>query len=150
MEGRVALRALFMSYATLDTIADSFWIVFALSLALAALWKLRARGGSFLLRAALSVALCQQVSKFIQKRDGFGLGHHFPSTHFAVALALMVGFWVLGRRFGLAATLATLGYGALMLWQRYHAPAEMLGAFFAVPVALACQWKPKKAPVAAH
>lgn len=139
-----------MTYHQLDRIADSFWIVFALALLGAVLWLWRARAWDFGLRAALSVALCQQLSKTAQKHGGFGFGPHFPSTHFAVALALTVGFWMLGRRWGIGATFALFAYGALMLYQRYHTPLEMAGALFAVPLASLFYWRLRRAPLAAN
>lgn len=136
-----------MSYENLDKIADLCNPLLALALIVTAFGVLKNAAWPFLLRNGLAVIVVQQLAKYAQKRELWG--EDFPSTHFAVALALCVGFWVLKRRLW-PFILGFLGfYGALMLQQRYHTPAEMLGAFFAVPLALLFHWK-KKAPLATN
>ncbi|HEX9998803.1 MAG TPA: hypothetical protein VGB45_16835 [Abditibacterium sp.] len=134
-----------MNYQQLDKIADVFNPLLILALILASFKLIKGAPWTFLFRSALAVILSQQIAKFIQKRDGFGLGDDFPSTHFAVALALWVCFWLLSRKGGAIIALAVVFYGALMLFQRYHTPLEMAGAVFAVPLALLIQLWPRKA-----
>lgn len=133
-----------MSYQQLDPIADAFLPLLGLALLISAVWMRRAGAAFFLLRAVLAIALSQQIAKFIQKRDGFGLGDEFPSTHFAVALAITVPFWFLSRKAGVFASLATALYTALMLWiwvqfGKYHSPLELLGSLYALLIAVAFQ-----------
>jgi hypothetical protein len=84
-----------MSYQQLDQIADVFSPLLGSALIIAAIWVRRKAAPLFLARGVVAVLLAQQIAKFIQKRNGFGLGDDFPSTHFAVALALTVSFWFL-------------------------------------------------------
>ncbi|HEX8463673.1 MAG TPA: hypothetical protein VF627_03560 [Abditibacterium sp.] len=134
-----------MDFKTLDRIADLCIPLLIVSLLLAAFAIRRGAAWIFLLRSAIAVALAQQICKLCQKNEV--LGGDFPSTHFAVALALLTCFVVLKQRlWPLALGFATL-YGALMLAQRYHTPLEMLGAVFAVPLALLLHWQRRTAEV---
>ncbi len=132
-----------MSYQQLDKIADlcnPILIVVLIGLA----FKTLNRGAwPFLMRNGLAVVVVQQLSKYAQKKELWG--GDFPSTHFAVALVLCIGLVMLKRRFWPAALAYVVGYGALVLAQRYHTPFEMLGSFFAVPIALLFHSHPKKA-----
>ncbi len=132
-----------MSYQQLDTLADLFIPFLIVALIVAAFRCIRGAPWTFLLRSGLAIIVVRQLAKYAQKRELWG--EDFPSTHFAVALALLVGFWLLSRKWGLAATLATVCYGALMWFQRYHTPAEMLGALFAVPLSLGIHLWPQRA-----
>ena len=124
-----------MFYAQLDHIADSVNIVLALAVIAGALWLQRAAAWRFLLIAFVATALVQQSAKLVQHLGW--LGHKFPSTHFAVALCLATFLVVLHRKLLWPAVAVVVFYGALMLYQKYHTPVEMLGAFYAVPVAYA-------------
>ena len=142
-----------MTYRQLDVLADLcnpifIGVLIGLSIAL-----LKGRAWSFLLRSGLAVVVVQQLAKFAQQKAIWG--KDFPSTHFAVALALCVGLVVLKRRFWPFALAYALGYGGFMLYihnlypREYHTLPEMLGALFAIPVALLFHWKSKKArPIA--
>lgn len=132
-----------MSYQQLDKIADLFNPILALALIGAAFCCIQGAPWSFLLRGGMAVIVVQQLAKYAQKRELWG--EDFPSTHFAVALALLIGFWLLSRKWGLAATVATAFYAVLMLVQRYHTPLEMVGAFFALPLALVIHLWPQRA-----
>jgi hypothetical protein len=131
-----------MSYAQLDKIADLCNPIAMLALIVFAFMALRNAAWPFLFRSGLAVVLVQQISKIVQKRGS--LGPDFPSTHFAVALALTVGFIIIRPRLWPVFLLYPILYGALMLYQHYHTPIEMLGALFAIPLALFFHWKPKR------
>ena len=136
-----------MSYAQLDHIADAVIPILAIALIAGALWLQRAQAWSFLLRALVATLLVQQSAKLVQKIGW--LGHSFPSTHFAVALCLATFLALLQRELILVAVMVSAAYGALMLRQHYHTPLEMMGAFYAIPVALlffAVKRRPTRAP----
>ena len=133
-----------MTYAQLDHIADAINPLLAISVVGGAFYLERARAWNFLLRAAIAYVLVQQSAKFVQKLGP--LGHHFPSTHFAVALCFATLLALLNRKFLLAASAVAVVYGALMLYQHYHTPAEMWGALYAIPVAYFC-WRVKRRPM---
>ena len=123
-----------MSYAQLDRIADAVNPLLGVAVIAGALFLQRAQAWRFLGRAFLATLLVQQLAKLVQKIGW--LGHDFPSTHFAVALCLATFLALLHRKFVPLATTIVVSYGALMLWQKYHTPLEMLGALYAVPMAL--------------
>ena len=125
-----------MTYAQLDRIADAVIPVLAIGVVASALWLQRAAAWEFLLRAIVATALVQQSAKLVQKLGP--LGHDFPSTHFAVALCLATFLALLHRKLIAVAAIIVITYGALMLYQGYHTPLEMLGALYAVPVAWFC------------
>lgn len=142
-----------MNYQQLDKIADLCNPILIVTLILLSFASLKNHAWSFLLRSGLAVVSVQQLSKYAQKKQIWG--DDFPSTHFAVALALCVALVVLRRRFWPLALIYLSGYGALMLYihhikpSEYHTPVEMLGSFFAVPLALVFHWRKRKArPVA--
>lgn len=132
-----------MNFQQLDQIADLCNPLLILALILLAFATLKNRAWDFLLRSGLAVVVVQQLSKYAQKKEIWG--EDFPSTHFAVALALCISLVVLKRRFWPVALIYLAAYGALMLAQGYHTPREMLGAIFAVPVALLFHYRPQKA-----
>ncbi len=132
-----------MNFHQLDRIADLCNPLLILALICLAFATLKSRAWPFLLRNGLAVVVVQQLCKYAQKKEVWG--ENFPSTHFAVALALCFGLVVLKRRLWPVALAYLIGYGALMLFQGYHTPREMLGALFAVPVALLFHYRPKKA-----
>lgn len=131
-----------MTYAQLDKIADLCNPIAAVALIVLAFMALKNAAWPFLLRNGLAVILCQQISKYVQKHGAWG--DKFPSTHFAVALALMVGFMVLRPRLWPLFLLYPLLYGALMMYQQYHTPVEMLGALFALPLTLLFHYRSRR------
>lgn len=138
-----------MNFQQLDRIADICNPLLILALITLGFVNLKNRVWPFLLRNGLAVVVVQQLSKLAQR---FGvLGGNFPSTHFAVAFALCVGLVVLKRRYWPIALGYLAFYGGLMLYihnlnpREYHTPVEMLGALFAVPVALLFHSGNKKA-----
>lgn len=135
-------------FQTLDFFADRAIPIFALLLIGLAIFWLKKAAPMFLLRCILAVGLSQQLAKFVQKTKFFGA--EFPSTHFAVALALATCLVVLNRKSWPLSVVFIFFYGALMLWihrlfpSKYHTPLEMAGAFYAIPVALLCHVLGKK------
>lgn len=127
-------------FQQLDRIADLCNPLLILALIGLAFFNLKNRATPFLLRSGLAIIVVQQLSKYAQKREIWG--EDFPSTHFAVALALGVGLVVLKRRYWPFVLGYVAFYGALMLYihgldpSQYHTPVEMLGSLFAIPVAL--------------
>ena len=130
-----------MTYAQLDHIADAINPLLAISVVVGAIWLERGRAWNFLLRGAIAYLLVQQSAKLVQKIGP--LGHHFPSTHFAVALCFATLLALLNRRWIVAAIAVAVCYGALMLYQHYHTPLELVGALYAIPVAYLC-WNFKR------
>lgn len=128
-----------MSHQQLDKIADLCDPLLIIGLLVAAFALRKGAAWLFILKSALAVVVVQQLSKFSQKHDI--LGGDFPSTHFAVALALLTCFVVLQRRFWPYALGFTVFYATLMLVQHYHTLLQMLGALFAIPLALLFHWK---------
>ncbi len=137
-----------MNYQQLDKIADGCNPLFILLIIGLAIGTLKKSAWPFLLSSGLAVVVVQQLSKYAQKKEMWG--DNFPSTHFAVALALCVSLLVLRRRFWPLALLYVVGYGALIGFQNYHTPAEMLGSFFAVPIALLFHLPSRKTRAIAH
>ena len=134
-----------MTFENIDRIADSVFWVFALALLITAVIQQKGESWKFILRTVLAVAVCQQLSKRIQKLDLFhhsvtalqkshGIHSQFPSTHFAVVLCLATGFFLLNRRLWWVSVAMPVLYGALLLYQTYHTPIEMLGALYAIPL----------------
>ncbi len=130
-----------MTYAQLDHIADAVNPLLAIGIIGGAIWLERGRAWNFLLRAAIAYLLVQQGAKLVQKLGP--LGHHFPSTHFAVALCFATLLALLHRKLLIVASVVAVGYGALMLYQHYHTPLELIGALYAIPVAYFC-WSFKR------
>ena len=106
--------------------------LFALALVVCAVRQLRKSALLWIVCVALSVGVVQQISKFVQHFHI--VGKEFPSTHFAVALAIAGAFWALNRRFVPLTLVYLVAYAALILWQHYHAPLELLGAVYALPL----------------
>ncbi|WP_238596543.1 phosphatase PAP2 family protein [Abditibacterium utsteinense] len=131
-----------MSYQQLDKIADLCDPLLIIGLLVAAFLLRRGAAWPFVLKSALAVVVVQQLSKYCQKHDVLGGG--FPSTHFAVALALLTCFVILKRNLWPYALGFALFYATLMLAQHYHTPLQMLGSLFAIPLALLFHWKPRK------
>ncbi len=132
-----------MTYAQLDHIADAVNPLLGLGVVAGAFWLQRAKAWQFLLRAIIATALVQQSAKIVQHLGW--LGPDFPSTHFAVALCLATLLALLNKKLIPVAIGIAVAYGALMLWQRYHTPLEMAGAFYAVPIGIVAQrWRRRK------
>ena len=122
-----------MTYAQLDHIADAVNPLLAIGVILGALWLERAAAWNFIGRAVIATLLVQQSAKLFQK---FGpLGHNFPSTHFAFALCMVTFLALLHRKLLALSVAVAVAYGALVLWQGYHTPLELVGALYAIPVA---------------
>ena len=126
-----------MNYAQLDHIADAVNPLLGVAVVGAALWLLRARAWEFLLRAVVATLIVQQGAKIVQHLGW--LGPKFPSTHFAVALCLATFLALLNKKIIPVVIAIAVAYGALMLWQGYHTPLEMLGALYAIPLAIFAQ-----------
>ena len=126
-----------MNYAQLDKIADAVNPLLGVAVVGAALWLQRGRAWEFLLRAVIATGIVQQSAKWVQHLGW--LGPKFPSTHFAFALCLATFLALLHRRWIPIAVAISVSYGALMLWQNYHTPLEMLGALYAIPLAILAQ-----------
>lgn len=132
-----------MTYAQLDKIADAVNPLLILGVLFGALYRERAAAWPFIGRAALATVIVQQSSKIFQ-HAGL-LGRDFPSTHFAVALCLTTFLVLLNRRLIALAVAVAAAYAALILWQRYHTPLELVGALYAIPVAWSFgTFKPRK------
>lgn len=126
-----------MTYAQLDHIADAVNPLLGVAVVVGALYLERGRAWEFLLRAVVATLIVQQSAKIVQHLGW--LGPKFPSTHFAVALCLTTFLALLHRKLIPFAAAVVVAYGALMLWQHYHTPLEMLGAFYAIPLAILAQ-----------
>ncbi len=133
-----------MTYAQLDHIADAINPLLAISVIVGAIYLERGRAWNSLLRAAIAYLLVQQSAKLVQKLGP--LGHHFPSTHFAVALCFATFLALLNRKLIVIAIAIVVAYGALILWQHYHTPLELIGALYAIPFAYFC-WNMRRRPV---
>ena len=105
--------------------------LFALCLVGAASVQLKRAAPLWILKVALAVLLVQQGVKLFQHFRV--VGAHFPSTHYAFALAVAGAFVALNRRFLVPVALYCVLYGAFMLVRHYHTPLEMLGALPALP-----------------
>lgn len=136
---RVTLKAargkpFLMNAHQIQQLSQTFNILFALALIVCAV---RLLGKSALLWigcVALSVAMAQQISKIVQQHHF--VDRQFPSTHFAVALALGAALCALNRRF-VPLSLAYLAlYGAFIVGRGYHTPVDLLGALYALPMGL--------------
>lgn len=106
--------------------------LFALALLGAAIWTLKREAPLWIFKIALATLLVQQCAKRMQHFHV--LGGHFPSTHFAFALAIGAGFIALNRRLALPVAAYLALYGALMLARSYHTPLQMAGALPAFPL----------------
>ena len=126
-----------MTYAQLDHIADAVNPLLGVAVVAGALWLWRGQAWNFLLRAVLATLIVQQSAKLVQHLGW--LGPKFPSTHFAVALCLATFLALLHRKLLPVAAAIVVAYGALILKQQYHTPLEMLGAIYAIPLAIIAQ-----------
>ncbi len=126
-----------MTYAQLDAIADAVNPLLGVAVVAGALWLWRTSAWNFLLRAVIATLIAQQSAKWVQHLGW--LGPKFPSTHFAVALCLATLLALLHRKLIPVAAAIVVAYGALMLRQNYHTPLEMLGALYAIPLAILAQ-----------
>ena len=127
-----------MTYAQLDKIADAVNPLLGVAVVVGAVYLQRARAWNFLLRAVVATLVVQQSAKIVQHLGW--LGPKFPSTHFAVTLCLATFLALLNRKWIPFIAAIVVAYGALMLWQNYHSPLEMLGALYAIPCAIiACR-----------
>ncbi len=106
--------------------------LFALALLGAAFWTLKREAPLWVFQVSLATLAVQQIVKAMHKHHV--LGDHFPSTHFAFALAMAAGFTALNRRFVVPVAAYLAFYGVLMLVRGYHTPFEMLGALPALPL----------------
>lgn len=84
-----------------------------------------------LFAGGVTIGLIQQAAKWAQREAW--VSSEFPSTHFAVHLSVLTLLVLIRPRWWPITSLALL-YGALMLWQNYHTPLEMLGSFYAIPL----------------
>ena len=59
------------------------------------------------------------------------------STHTGVHVAIVTSLWMIDRRLGIAGVVIALLYGALMIYQKYHSPADIAStAIVIAPLAL--------------
>jgi hypothetical protein len=134
-----------MDFKQIDKIADSVFPLFAIALILTAIVVQKGASWLFILRTVVAVVLCQQIAKAIQKMHLFdhtvtalqtehGIRAQFPSSHMVVVLCIATAFFLLNKRFLWVSIVVPILYGALMLYQQYHTPLEMLAAVYAIPV----------------
>lgn len=133
-----------MNWQTLDAIADSVNPVLGI---IALVWPwLRWRGSwrqaaSNVLVTLLSVAYAYAMSA-LDARFGWwpSIGLDF-STHTAIAIALVVSLCSIKPSTWVAWTAVLLGYFVLMVYQRYHTPADILTtAVVIAPPLIAGRW----------
>lgn len=121
-----------MNAHQIQQLSQSFNILFAIALVVCAVGLLRKSALWWIVCVAVSVGLAQQISKIIQHSRL--VSDNFPSTHFAVALAIAGAWCALNRRF-VPLSLAYLAlYGAFIVWRGFHAPLDLLGALYAFPM----------------
>lgn len=104
----------------------------AVALIVCAVRQLHKSAWLWIMCVALSVGLAQQISKIVQKFHI--IGKEFPSTHFAVCLAVAGAFWALNRRVFPVVAAYLLVYALLIVWQHYHTPIELFGSVYAFPL----------------
>lgn len=121
-----------MNAHLVQQLSQLFNILFALTLLACAVRLLGKSAPRWIGCVALSVGLAQQISKVLQHHRL--VSDNFPSTHFAVALALAGAFWMLNRRFVPLSCAYLALYGAFMVWRGYHTPLELVGALYALPM----------------
>ncbi len=121
-----------MNAHQIQQLSQTFNILFALALIACAVRLLRQSAILWIICVAISVALAQQISKIVQHHHF--VDKQFPSTHFAVALALAGAFCALNRRFVPLGLVYLVLYGAFMVWRGYHTPLDLLGALYALPL----------------
>jgi membrane-associated phospholipid phosphatase len=128
-----------MNYNLLDSIGDAVNPLFAILLVVLSITILKKSSPLFIFKTVVAVIIVQQLSKWMQKQEF--VSSNFPSTHYAVALALAVSYIVLCRKLWPISALLAFGYAALMLliyvqFQKYHTPIELVGSIYAIPVTL--------------
>lgn len=121
-----------MNAPAIQQLSQTLNVLFALALIGSAVRLLRQSALLWIACVALSVALAQQISKIVQHRHW--IDKQFPSTHFAVALAIAGAFWALNRRFTAPSCAYLALYGALIVWRGFHTPLDLLGALYALPM----------------
>lgn len=120
-----------MNVHQIQQLSQTFNVLFALALIVCAVRLLGRPALLWLVCVALAVGIAQQISKNVQHLHL--VDKQFPSTHFAVALALAGAFWALNRRFVPLGCAYIALYGAFMVWRGYHTPLDLLGALYAWP-----------------
>ena len=121
-----------MNAHQIQTLSQLVNPIFGLVLIGCAVWKLKKSALLWIVCVALAVGVAQQISKIVQHLRW--VGEDFPSTHFAVALALVGAYWALNRRFIPATMIYVVAYGLFIVWRAYHTPFELAGALYALPM----------------
>ncbi|BCM91088.1 hypothetical protein IAD21_02952 [Abditibacteriota bacterium] len=121
-----------MNAHQIQELSQLFNPIFAIVLIVCAVRALKKSALLWIVCVAISVGVAQQISKIVQHLRW--VSDNFPSTHFAVALALAGAYWALNRRFIPATLVYLVVYGVLIVWRSYHTPLELAGAFYALPL----------------
>ena len=117
--------------------------LFAVALLVCAARQLRRAAPPWIGAVALTTLLILLACKLIQHLRVEGA--HFPSTHFAFALAVAGAFCALNRRYVPPVIAFVAAYGALILWRHFHTPVEMLGSLPAFPLSFGvAQWSQRR------
>jgi membrane-associated phospholipid phosphatase len=124
-----------MNAHEIQVVSQLFNPLFAIVLIVCAVRELRKSALAWIVCVALAVGVAQQISKIVQ--DARWVSDNFPSTHFAVSLAIAGAFWALNRRSIPATVVYLVVYGLLIVWRSYHTPLEMAGALYALPMGYA-------------
>lgn len=122
-----------MTYEQWDKVADSVNPLLVLALLVLPLVLRVRRPALHWLGALVAVGACELVAHVLRRLHW--VPGKFPSTHFAFAAACLSALVILRPRWWPLWLGLGTGYGALMLYQRYHTWQEMAGALFAVPLA---------------
>ncbi len=121
-----------MNAHAIQQLSQWFNPLFALALIVCAARQLRKSALFWIVCVALSVGVAQQISKIVQQSRV--VNENFPSTHFAVALAIAGAFWALNRRFAALILIYLVAYGCFIVWRQFHAPLDLMGAFYGFPM----------------
>ncbi|RYX85239.1 hypothetical protein EON83_06495 [bacterium] len=121
-----------MNAHQIQQLSHFFNPIFAIALIVCAVRELKKSALLWVICVGLSVGVAQQISKIVQHLRW--AGEDFPSTHFAVALALAGAYWALSRRFIPATVTYLILYGIFMVWRGFHTPFELVGALYALPL----------------
>ncbi len=124
-----------MNAHVIQVLSDILNPLFAIALIVCAVRELKKSALLWIVCVGLAVGIAQQISKHIQAARW--VSDNFPSTHFAVALAVAGGFWALNRRFIPATLVYLVLYGLFIAWRNYHTPVELAGALYALPMGYA-------------
>ena len=119
----------------LQYVADSINPLLVLALIFMPLRRELAAPRQFWVPAGVALALTKIVAMGI--RHAHLVSERFPSTHFAFTLCAVTSLVLLNRARWLYWGALAATYGILMLYQGYHTPVEMLGAFYAIPLSWA-------------